>query len=60
MRDQVVVCAPDAPLAEVAQVMLAEHIHRIIVVEGERPVGIISSLDLVKVLASQLSNGAEN
>jgi CBS domain-containing protein len=60
MRDQVVVCAPDAPLAEVAKVMLAEHIHRIIVVENERPVGIISSLDLVKVLASQLSHGAEN
>jgi CBS domain-containing protein len=60
MRDHVVVCAPNAPLAEVAQVMLAERIHRIIVVEGERPVGIISSLDLVKVLAGQLSRGTEN
>ena len=60
MRDNVSVCLPDAPLAEVARTMLAERIHRIIVVEGERPVGIISSLDLVKVLSTQLADAAGN
>jgi CBS domain-containing protein len=60
MRDNVSVCAPDAPLADVARTMLAERVHRIIVVEGERPVGIISSLDLVKVLSTQLAEAAEN
>jgi CBS domain-containing protein len=59
MRDQVVVCEPQAPLAEVANKMLGERIHRVIVVEGEKPVGIITSLDLVRVLADQLSVNPE-
>lgn len=60
MRDHVVVCPPETPLAQVARTMLAERVHRIIVVEGERPVGIISSLDLVKVLSTQLTEAAGN
>ncbi len=55
MSDQVVTCAPEAPLAEVAASMLAEHVHRVIVIDGQKPVGIISSLDLVKVLADSLA-----
>lgn len=56
MQDQVTVCPPDQLLANVADAMLAERIHRVIVVEGTKPVGIISSLDLVKVLATQLTD----
>lgn len=55
MQDQVAVCSPEQPLAQVAQTMLEDRIHRVIVVEGEKPVGVISSLDLVKVLATQLA-----
>ena len=50
MHDQVATCTADTPVAEVARTMVRDHVHRIIVVEGERPVGIISSLDLVKLL----------
>jgi CBS domain-containing protein len=51
MRSQVVTCEAATPVSKVAELLLQHHIHRIIVVEGERPVGIISSLDLVKLLA---------
>jgi CBS domain-containing protein len=55
MQDQVAVCPPGQSLAQIAKTMLDERIHRVIVVEDSRPVGIISSLDLVKVLAEQLT-----
>lgn len=51
MRSQVVTCQLTTPIPQVAQLLLQHHIHRVIVVDGERPVGIISSLDLVKLLA---------
>jgi len=53
MRSQVVTCDVATPIAKVAQLLLQHHIHRIIVVEADRPVGIISSLDLVKLLATE-------
>jgi CBS domain-containing protein len=31
--------------------MVRQHIHRVIVVDGQRPVGIISTLDIVKLVA---------
>lgn len=55
MNDQVVTCVPTASLAAVAGQMISEHVHRVIVVEQDTPVGVVSSLDLVKVLADQLS-----
>ncbi len=54
MQDEVAVCPPDQLIAQVAKTMIAQRIHRVIVVEGAKPVGIISSLDLVKVLAARL------
>ena len=56
MQDQMLVCSPEQSILEVSKTMLAERIHRVIVVEGEKPVGIVSSLDLVKVLADVLEN----
>jgi CBS domain-containing protein len=38
-------------LAEVARRLLERGIHRILVVEGERPVGLITSLDFVRLFA---------
>ncbi|HTM56046.1 MAG TPA: CBS domain-containing protein [Pirellulales bacterium] len=52
MRDEVFTCTADTSAAEVADIMVRRHVHRVIVVEEERPVGIISSLDLVKLLAT--------
>ena len=40
-----------ASAAEAARVMIAQHIHRLVVTEGKEPVGIITSLDLLKVVA---------
>jgi CBS domain-containing protein len=51
MRSQVVICDIATPIAKVAELLVQHHIHRIIVVEAEKPVGIISSLDLVRLLA---------
>lgn len=50
MPSQVVTCSPETPLSEVAGEMVSHHVHRIVVTEDNRPVGIISSLDLVKLL----------
>jgi CBS domain-containing protein len=41
------------PVAVVAKAMLDQHIHRLIVMRGADVVGIISSLDLLKVLAGR-------
>lgn len=51
MRTQVVTCTAAAKVKEVATQMVRNHIHRVVVVEGERLVGIVSSLDLVGLIA---------
>jgi CBS-domain-containing membrane protein len=53
MSDQVVTCTPQAAVRDVAAEMLKHHIHRIIVVEGKHPVGIVSSLDLARLIAQR-------
>ncbi len=53
MSDRVVTCTPQTPVREVAAEMLQHHIHRIIVVEGKHPVGIVSSLDLARLIAER-------
>jgi len=45
-----VVVSPDAPVEEVAKLMLSRHVHRLLVTEGGQVVGIISALDLVKLI----------
>jgi CBS domain-containing protein len=50
MHDEVATCAPSTPLADVARTMIRLHVHRVVVVEGEKPVGIVSSLDVVRFL----------
>jgi CBS domain-containing protein len=51
MQDRVVTCTPESLVSEVAESMLRHQIHRVIVVDHDRPVGIISSLDMVKLVA---------
>jgi CBS domain-containing protein len=52
MHDQVVTCTPATIAADIAEAMVRHHVHRVIVVDGDRPVGIVSSLDLIKLMAS--------
>jgi CBS domain-containing protein len=49
-RDPVTV-TPDTPVAEVSRLLLARHIHRVLVVDGTSVRGIISTLDLVRLIA---------
>lgn len=52
MTVDVVTVAPQTPLPELARRMIDAHIHRLIVVDEERkPVGVVSSTDLLAVLA---------
>lgn len=51
MRAQVLTCSPDAPVSQVAAEMIRHHVHRIVVVEGDKPVGIVSALDIAALVA---------
>jgi CBS domain-containing protein len=46
-----VTVSPETPIEEVAQVMERHHLHRVLVVEGKALRGVISTLDIVKLLA---------
>jgi CBS domain-containing protein len=40
-----------ASVAEAARIMVDQHIHRLVVTQGKEPVGIITSMDLLRVVA---------
>lgn len=42
-----------ASAAEAARIMVERHIHRLVVTQGTDPVGIITSMDLLKMIAGQ-------
>jgi CBS domain-containing protein len=42
-----------APIAEAARIMVEQHIHRLVVTRGREPVGIITSMDLLRVVAER-------
>jgi CBS domain-containing protein len=47
-----VMARPDTPVSELARLMLDAHIHRVIVVDTNgRPVGVVSSMDLIAAVA---------
>jgi CBS domain-containing protein len=43
--------APGTPIGDLARKMAENHIHRVLVVEGSRPKGIVSSTDIMAALA---------
>jgi predicted transcriptional regulator len=45
--------AATAAVAEAARIMAERHIHRLVVTEGRQPVGMITSTDLLRVIAEQ-------
>jgi len=51
MVHDLITVSPDAPLREVAATLVEHHIHRVPVVEDGRLLGIVSSLDLARLLA---------
>ncbi|HET9314890.1 MAG TPA: CBS domain-containing protein [Vicinamibacteria bacterium] len=44
---------PDTPVPEMARTMVAGRIHRLVVTEGTRVVGIVTSLDLLRLLVAE-------
>lgn len=53
------VCTADLRLAQACQQMIRERAHRLVVVEGERPVGVVSSVEAARVLACLEDMGAQ-
>lgn len=51
MVDHVIAVGPDAPVAEAARQMVEHGIHRVLVVDEGRPVGIVTTLDLARLIA---------
>lgn len=51
MTPRVLQVSPDATIAEVARRMLDDGVHRVFVTERERLVGVVSTQDLVRLLA---------
>lgn len=47
---RVITIAASAPVTEAARKLLDEHVHRMVVTDGEAIVGIISSFDFVKLM----------
>jgi predicted transcriptional regulator len=45
--------AASAAVAEAARIMVERHIHRLVVTQGRQPVGMITSMDLLRVVAEQ-------
>ncbi|MCB9897045.1 MAG: CBS domain-containing protein [Planctomycetes bacterium] len=54
MNPKVIRVAPEASLKEICRTMAGEGIHRVVVTEGARVVGIISTTDVVRLLANKL------
>ena len=42
--------AADTPVAELARTMFTNHIHRVVIVEGRAPIGIVSTMDILKAV----------
>ncbi len=51
MTPELITLDPDAPVRDVARVMLERHIHRVLITAGRRLVGLVSCTDLVRLLA---------
>jgi len=54
MSNEVICVSPDAPLKDVCATMVKEHIHRVMVTEETKLVGIVTSLDVVRCVATAL------
>jgi CBS domain-containing protein len=50
MIKNVISVAPDTPIVKVGAIMLAENIHRVMVLEGNKPLGIVTRRDIYKAI----------
>lgn len=47
--------SPNTPLLSVAQIMSVEHIHHVPVIEKDRVIGVVSTLDLVSAMVNAVN-----
>jgi CBS domain-containing protein len=45
--------SPDTPVQDIARMFIHHHIHRLPVVAGDRLVGIVTTIDLIRLIAEQ-------
>lgn len=61
MTKDPVLAAAGAKIGELARMMMDAHIHRVIVVDGaERPIGVVSSMDILAAVARAEALSAES
>jgi len=58
MSTPVIVAAPDDKVAEAAARMREQRVGSVVVVDGSRPVGILTERDLVRIAAAGADTGA--
>lgn len=51
LERSLVTCEPRAPIGDVCQLMVRERVHRVVVTEGKKPLGLISAIDMVRAVA---------
>ena len=56
MTEHMVTVKPETELSELAKLMSESGIHRVFVTAGEEVVGVVTSLDMVRVLGEVLEN----
>jgi CBS domain-containing protein len=59
MTKEVVTCAPDASVEDVATLMVDRNVNRIVVTEDERLVGIVTRADIIKTLRTEEEQPAD-
>lgn len=57
MTPYVHACSPEAAVVELCEMMVWKEIHRVVVVDDGKPVGIVSSIDLIAKLGEWLRKG---
>ena len=55
----VIATEPSASIEEAAQLMLCEHVHHLLVMEGQTIVGVLSAFDFVRLAASASGDNPE-
>jgi CBS domain-containing protein len=59
MTTRVYTVAADAPVTEVASTMVDAHVHRLLVADRDKLVGIVTTLDVLKSIASNACHAQE-
>jgi len=50
MSSTVITASSSTPIAELAEIMYSRHVHRVVIVDDDRLAGIVSTLDILKVV----------